>query len=1123
MKKLFSAVVVLSMVFSLSVPAFASGGLTQEWTGGTDATWNTAGNWTNSPSAVPTNIDTAKFDGAGGGNTTINLGAGGTAKTVWFTSSPAAYTIGSGAVGSQTLTLGTSGAVTLDNGVGNNQLFNSVVALGPDSATGTYIITNNSSSKTLTFAGNVSGGAGGAAGAKTLYIEGAGNVTIGGASGIISNGGATAVALTKDQGSGTLTLAGANTYTGATTIGSSNGADAGTIKLSGAGVISSTATIYGGTLDLNGNTQTITTLGLGGGASGSTAAVSIGAGNLRLGGNVTYDATNNPNGATISSTTGFLSLLGDRNFTIGDSSAASSDLTISAIIQNGDATARGLTKLGAGTLVLSGANTYTGGTTISAGTVKLGNSTALGDTALGTTTVSSGAALDLNGQNLFTTTKGLSIAGTGVGGTGALLTSTGSASYSGAITLTADSTLATLSTGTEAMYLYGGIVTGGNNVTFNVVDSSDAIIILTNGISGTGNVIKQGSGELDYTAACTYGGSTAINAGTLALAASDVIPDTTAVTVALGAALSLNHYNDTIGSLSGAGTVKNNSGVSDSLLTVGNSDSTTFSGSIIDGSTKKLGITKQGSGTLTLSGTNTYTGGTTISAGTLAVGSGATSALGTGAVTNNATLDLGTTALSGIGVYTQNLAGAKLAFTINDISTYGTLTSSSAAVVNAGKIAATVNNNIYLPSNTAFPVINTTGAGIDVTNISTTSSDPRVSFALSTSNGILTLTTSRSAGGFASNASNSNESAVGGVLDNVTNASSDMTTVLNTMEGLSSSQTASALNSMQPDTSGATLQVTQATLDQLTDAVLGHQESLRKGPAGISTGDDMLKGLDVWAEGFGSYLHQDPRQLSQGYDASVWGTALGFDLPALKDIRAGTCFGFAQDYVRGKDNSNRDDINSYQWTIYGEYAKDALYIDLSGAFAYNTYDASRQVAVGTISRTASADYSGEQYQLYVEAGYTLNCRKDIKLKSDLNITPLVSFQYQHLYLQRYTESGADSMDLTVKAQNYDIAQNGFGVKLDYPLKTKYGQLIPELRFKWLYDWVGDAQQMTSTFNGGGGSFATNGFNPAQSSWDFGAKLTMLTKNNWTVEANYDFELKDDFYGHYGYVNAKYSF
>ena len=71
--------------------------------------------------------------------------------------------------------------------------------------------------------------------------------------------------------------------------------------------------------------------------------------------------------------------------------------------------------------------------------------------------------------------------------------------------------------------------------------------------------------------------------------------------------------------------------------------------------------------------------------------------------------------------------------------------------------------------------------------------------------------------------------------------------------------------------------------------------------------------------------------------------------------------------------------------------------------------------------------------------------------------------------------------------------------------------------------MGDNQQATSTFTGGGGSFNTTGFTPAQSSYDFGAKVTLITKYNVTISANYDCELKEDFYAHYGYLNAKYSF
>ena len=90
----------------------------------------------------------------------------------------------------------------------------------------------------------------------------------------------------------------------------------------------------------------------------------------------------------------------------------------------------GVTKIGGGALTLSGANTYTGATTVSAGTLKLGSSGALGTSSDDTTgtssvTVSSGAALDLNGQSV-TRAAPLTLTGTGVSTTGALTNSSSS-------------------------------------------------------------------------------------------------------------------------------------------------------------------------------------------------------------------------------------------------------------------------------------------------------------------------------------------------------------------------------------------------------------------------------------------------------------------------------------------------------------------------------------------------------------------------------------------------------------------------------------------------------------------------------------------------------------------------
>jgi hypothetical protein len=178
------------------------------WTGadGSTSTW-AGSNWSSSPIPGTPTIRTATFNSAGSGNTTVSLGGGVTINTVLFdTASAAAYTIGSGAVGSQTLTLENGGALTTSSTVINGQVINAAVVLGTDRSAQTYTISNNATTPAtaLTLAGNIAGAAsGGTAGGKTLAIVGAGDTDI---TGGLSKGGATSIAVTK-TGTGTLNFA----------------------------------------------------------------------------------------------------------------------------------------------------------------------------------------------------------------------------------------------------------------------------------------------------------------------------------------------------------------------------------------------------------------------------------------------------------------------------------------------------------------------------------------------------------------------------------------------------------------------------------------------------------------------------------------------------------------------------------------------------------------------------------------------------------------------------------------------------------------------------------------------------------------------------------------------------
>ena len=106
-------------------------------------------------------------------------------------------------------------------------------------------------------------------------------------------------------------------------------------------------------------------------------------------------------------------------------------------------------------------------------------------------------------------------------------------------------------------------------------------------------------------------------AGTLRGGIGNAFSSNSATTLATGATLDLGGFNQTIGSLAGAGTVSNSGGTAAVLTAGGDNSSTVFSGLIQDDG--PTGLTKTGTGTLTLSGTSTYSGVTTVAGGTLGV------------------------------------------------------------------------------------------------------------------------------------------------------------------------------------------------------------------------------------------------------------------------------------------------------------------------------------------------------------------------------------------------------------------------------------------------------------------------------------------------------------------------
>jgi autotransporter-associated beta strand protein len=694
------------------------------WNVNADGAWATDSNW--NPATAPgstsstTNTDTATFETIvpSGTTRTITVDANRNILGISFDGNSGAYILNGGS-----LILSNSGLIQT-NGVGSihTDTISTPITLAGDA---TFATNSTTTGRILAFTSTATI-TGSSTQNSVLTLDGTGTSANNAIAGIIANGSGFTAAITKN-GAGNWTLSGANTYSGGTTLNAgtinfSNNTAFGTGTItSNSGVIKATAgvtttnnlvvngattlDVSGGNWNLNGNiggngaitrgTAATLSLYLGGDNSGYTGTFTVqNNGNAVVRFNSTTSGSANASWVFANTTTGrtTLSWAGTGTISFGSMTGAGQIQTdiagakiISAgalglndlflgTIANGTGTIA-LTKVGNGALTLSGANTFSGSTMVSAGILVLGNNLAIQNSALDT---SGAGTVTLTG---FTTPTigGLS------GSTD--LSSVITAGYSGVTGLT-------LNPQAGVTISYSGLI--------------------ANGASGM-TLTKSGAGTQALAGANSYSGMTSISAGILQISAANNLGDGSATnTLAFnGGTLqsTANSYdlgtNRTIG-LAGAGTIQSDAGTltvsggisasstGNKILTVQGAGSTAITGAITAGS-GGIGLNKRDAGTLTLSG------GAALAAGVIGNGGANHSAVilgGTTKISNGTYTSAGEFVVGGI------LANGGAGVNTNLTMDGGTLTGSGYLSLGRGNGVGAVSSDIVLNNSATITAAN---------------------------------------------------------------------------------------------------------------------------------------------------------------------------------------------------------------------------------------------------------------------------------------------------------------------------------------------------------------------------------------------------------------------------------
>ena len=833
-------------------------------------------------------------------------------------------------------------------------------------------------------------------------------------------------------GAGTLTLSGANSFSGATII------NAGTLEMGATNVLAPQTAVQlnnFATWNLNGYNQSVGSLI----STAGYASVNLGSATLTVG----NDNTDSESRATISGTGG-------------------------SIVKNGT-----------GRFTLAGYNSsYTGGVTLNAGTLELS------DSAAGTGT------LTINGGTLAT--RGIVTNPVQINHH----FSAERTKLHGDIALGADiHILALPKAGGRTMVELGGSLSGTHSLTLETSTSDTEFNFMgsaSNAYSGTTTVQGNGIVSLERTAGTTVipGNLLITGHSVLGVMNSEQISNSSQVTVNStgqnlygstlpyeGLAL-LSNMVETIGSLYGNGSV----GLGTGTLRVG---SGAFTGTIVNGDMLALKqgvpgagkLEKYGNGTLVLSGANTYSGGTTVSGGTLVAGSN--QALGTGNVTvaNTAALEVSGGVTLAVGGNLNFQPGSTYRVSADPtgnhssrIDVTGTATVTDGNVLHVGP-----QGNLAIAKR--YTILH--AAGGVTGRFATVASDyaylnPTLSYTATEVQLQLQRKASSTGSGsmaFGELATTPNQAAVATSVDSLASNSPLHQYVLS----LPSEAPSALFNSLAGDLHAQAGAVGQQLATLAPSISQQHLHSnltagMNSGAA-VAQSDGPLppsawpssKALPAWAEVVGHWQRYDGDGNAATLKQRTTGLFLGMDQEVgTSGWRLGGSLGYTNADGKVTDRASESDVNSYSAAVYGGKSFGTGVgprINVLGGLAYTWHDIETTRRVTSLGQTLKADYSAHTAQLFAEVGYAIG------QYDKFGFEPFVGVSLGQQRTKGFQETGGFAA-LQGRSSTDDLASTTLGLRMhsDFQVAGKDARLRATVGWRHAFGDV--TAEKTMAFEGG---------------------------------------------------------
>ena len=430
-----------------------------------------------------------------------------------------------------------------------------------------------------------------------------------------------------------------------------------------------------------------------------------------------------------------------------------------------------------------------------------------------------------------------------------------------------------------------------------------------------------------------------------------------------------------------------------------------------------------------------------------------------------------------------------------------TVTSSGALTVTDG---STVNFNVtaFTNSTTKFNLIDASTGGstltVDVASLIVTDNSALLNFNLERIGDIVKYSSEIDP---LSIAPGSDSAVVGAIVD-IQSTDPTFVSARNELIGISDSATLSkAVKDLQKEQNGSLANesinatyISRNILNSRTFEVRNSATGFAAADsqnAGVAAGDYANSESGIWGQVYGGSSKY--KKSNEGYDSTTGGLMFGVDKKSSSVFgdKFQSLYGIALSYsktnIDDKETGGQGtDINSYYLALYNSNFTDSglgLYNNNTLHSSYHDYSTKRSIVIGNFATTASADFSGLQLGATTEFGYGFKAGKD------LLISPNAGLSYVFLKQEDYQEKGAGGIGLNVNNNNINSLVSTLGVKAASKFSVGNYRFLPQISALWLHNLTNSGQKSTSSFIAGGSSFRSNSADLPENTVDFGLLLT----------------------------------